>query len=485
MVHPQISLQARIFFAMILLVLVASVLIAGVTIYQYREQSNRYHQQRLERKESQLQTSIDYILTQTPYETEEVFLDSIFAETIFQIADVQNINFRVYNLSGKLINSTQFPLESDATQISEQVLSRLKLSTEGHFIERKSIEGEQYRSSYSYIFANNQSPIGILNLPYYDDDSLSSMELKNFLIRLVQVYLLMLTIAILLAYAVVKYITQFLETISEKITLTDFNKTNEKITVSGAGKEITNLIQAYNNMVDQLQESAVKLAKGEREQAWREMAKQVAHEIQNPLTPMRLSVQSFERNFNLNDSDATQKIADFSNTLIQQIDTMSTIASAFSTFAEMPAQKSETIEVVEITRLALDIFKEKNIHFHTSSKKVFVELDRTHLIRIINNLVKNAVQACQEVKEAKIQVELTQKNNWVCIAVTDNGIGIKDSESHKIFEPNFTTKSSGMGLGLGMVKNIVHSCGGTIDFSSIPNEKTSFKVCFPIKLMNV
>jgi nitrogen fixation/metabolism regulation signal transduction histidine kinase len=233
-------------------------------------------------------------------------------------------------------------------------------------------------------------------------------------------------------------------------------------------------------MIDELEESAVKLATSEREQAWREMAKQVAHEIKNPLTPMRLSVQSFQRKFDPTDENIYQKVDEYSKTLIQQIDTMSSIASAFSNFAKMPAQQNEILNVVEITRLALDIFSEDYIEFQSDEKEIKAKLDRTQLIRVITNLVKNGIQAIPNEKEdKKIIVKVFEENNIINISVSDNGVGILDENMSKIFEPKFTTKSSGMGLGLAMVKNIVETYNGSITFTSQENKGTVFTVKFP------
>ncbi|MBT8307942.1 MAG: GHKL domain-containing protein, partial [Maribacter sp.] len=237
--------------------------------------------------------------------------------------------------------------------------------------------------------------------------------------------------------------------------------------------------KAYNKKVEELQKNAEILAKSERESAWREMAKQVAHEIKNPLTPMRLSVQSFERKFDPNDPNIKKKVAEYSKTLIQQIDTMSSIASAFSNFAKMPAQQNETLNVVSIVRLALDIFNEPYIHFISNEEEIIVKMDRTQLIRVITNLVKNAIQAIPDVKSPRILVSVTSEGDNVKISVADNGIGITDDFNDKIFEPKFTTKTSGMGLGLGMVKSIVETYNGTIDFISEPNKGTVFTVIFP------
>ena len=216
-----------------------------------------------------------------------------------------------------------------------------------------------------------------------------------------------------------------------------------------------------------------------REAAWREMAKQVAHEIKNPLTPMRLTVQSFERRFDPEDPEIYSKIKEYSNTLIQQIDTMSSIASAFSNFADMPAQQTEVLNVAKIVKLSIDIFNERYIDFHCEQEEIMATFDRTQLIRVVTNLVKNAVQATKEVENPKILVTVKEGDENVIITVNDNGLGITEENKPKIFEPKFTTKSSGMGLGLAMVKNIVETYGGSITFTASYDLGTTFKVEFP------
>jgi nitrogen fixation/metabolism regulation signal transduction histidine kinase len=223
------------------------------------------------------------------------------------------------------------------------------------------------------------------------------------------------------------------------------------------------------------------LAQSEREQAWREMAKQVAHEIKNPLTPMRLTVQSFQRKFDPEDPNLQQKLSDYSKTLIQQIDTMSSVASAFSNFASMPAQQNETLNVVEVVEFSLEIFNEEALHFECDEKEIITVMDRTHLIRIITNLVKNAIQAIPENQEEKsIVVAVKRVNDMVNITVKDNGIGIEPSYIEHIFEPKFTTKNSGMGLGLGIIKNIIENYKGTITFETELGKGTTFTVSLPI-----
>ena len=466
---------------MILLVLIASVLIAGVALYQYQEQSNDYHENRLERKEEQILQSINYALRETTFEPKTENLDFIFRNEIYKISDVQNVNFNIYDLEGTLIKSSKPAFEADsvANCLDASVLNSLLASTNKRYVEEKTSAGDNYQASYNYITDLKFKPIGIMNLPYFEDNSFNNKELSEFMVRLGGVYLVMLLSAILLAYFISKYITRSLETISDKMGQTNLNKRNEKIMIQDSSQEIKKLVNAYNRMIDELEQSAAKLAKSEREQAWREMAKQVAHEIKNPLTPMRLTVQSFERKFDPEDPKAEKKMKEFSKTLVQQIDTMSNIASAFSNFADMPAQQKETLNVVKVSKLALDIFNEPYIHFITEEEEIIAKLDRTQLIRVITNLVKNAIQAVPEVENPRILVTVASEEGLVKISVADNGVGIEDEFKDKIFEPKFTTKSSGMGLGLGMVKNIVENYKGTIQFVSEKDKGTVFTVKFP------
>lgn len=475
------SLRSRIFVTMIFLVLIASVLIAGVTIYQYREQSKDYHQDRLERKEEQIKQSVSYTLQATTYPVITENLGLIFKDEIYRIADVQNVNFNIYDLEGQLIKSSRPKFNNDSISkcLQAGILNNLKESANKRYVEDNLVAGNKYQSSYTYVTDLKFKPVGILNLPYYEDNSFNSMELREFLFRLGGVYLIMLVIAIILAYFISKYITRSLETISDKLHQTDLTKRNEKIFVKNPSEEIGKLIDSYNEMIDELEQSAAKLARSEREQAWREMAKQVAHEIKNPLTPMRLTVQSFERKFKPSEPDAKVKIEEFSKTLIQQIDMLSSIASAFSSFAEMPAQQNDTLNVVKTVKLALDIFNENYIHFISEEEEIIANLDRTQLIRVVTNLVKNAIQAVPEVDSPRILVSVTSDGAYVKIAVADNGIGISDEVKEKVFEPKFTTKSSGMGLGLGMVKNIVETYKGSITLTSQPGKGSVFTVRLP------
>ncbi|WP_089661963.1 sensor histidine kinase [Christiangramia echinicola] len=479
----KLSLRTRIFISMILLVLGASILIFGVTVYQYKQEAENYHKERLERKQKAILENIKFVLASTTYVVDTENLEPIFNERdkIDEMAEVHEMQIHIYDLDGKLIIKSDESFFKDSTEvrIASDVLKKLEASADKRFLKKTEINGQKYQSSYSYITDQRFKPLAILYLPYLQDDSLLNRDLNNFLMRMAEVYLFMLLIAIILSFFLSKYITKSLKIVSEKINQTRLDKRNQKIELSNATEEIYALVSAYNSMIDELEESAVKLATSEREQAWREMAKQVAHEIKNPLTPMRLSVQSFQRNFDKDDPEIRSKVDEYSNTLINQIDTMSSIASAFSNFAKMPAQQSEVLNVPKIVKLALDIFNEKYIEFKCEKEEILAKFDRTQLIRVITNLVKNATQALKDEEDPHILVIVEEEEDMVCVSVSDNGSGISEENKVMVFEPKFTTKSSGMGLGLAMVKNIVETYNGSISFVSKQNKGTIFNVRFP------
>ena len=478
----RLSLRARIFVAMILLVLLASILIAAVTIYQYNEEAKDYHRERLERKEKAIRSSINFAIRETTYPVTTENIPLIFKTKIFDIDAIHNLQINLYDLEGQLLKSSKRTIQRDTTEqcLEAKILNELSNTLEHRYVVKNEENGQVFQSSYTYITDEKFKNLAILNLPYLENDDFLNRELKEFLMRLGYAYLVMILVAIVFAYFISKYITRSLKTISDKMNEIRLEKRNKKIEIDSSSDEIETLVNSYNSMIDELEDSAVKLATSEREQAWREMAKQVAHEIKNPLTPMRLSVQSFQRKFNPEDENIHQKVEEYSNTLIEQIDTMSSIASAFSNFAKMPAQKSEILNVVYIVKVALDIFNEHYITFEAEDEEIIAKFDRTQLIRVVTNLVKNGTQAIPENSEnPKIKVRVFSEGDTVNITVEDNGSGISDDNKAKVFEPKFTTKTSGMGLGLAMVKNIVETYYGSITFTSQQGKGTTFTVSFP------
>ena len=464
----QISLRTQIFISMILLVFVACLLILGATFFQYKNESKDYNLFRLNRKENQLKSQINYLVDKNSLINKPNPVWSEFENDFSAIIKIHKVNFSLFDLEGKPLFTSFLPLKIIANNytLKKELIEKIKNGFEGRFLEQNNGEIGKFQSSYSLLKDKNGKPFALLFFPYFEDVSFSENELSTFLQSLYQIYLLMLVFAIILAYFISRYISRSLETIRMKIDQTGLLKQNEKIYLKNATREISSLINSYNKMIDDIESSAELLAKNQREQAWQEMAKQVAHEIKNPLTPMRLTVQSFQRKFSEKDLDNKSKIEEFSQILIEQIDTMSNVANAFSDFATLPVPKLMSLDLVKVTRRSLEIFEKNKINFKTSKPVVMVKLDRTQWIRVITNLIQNALQAVPQGKKAEIKVKIEVFKTEVKICFTDNGSGIPNSIQKKVFEPKFTTKNKGMGLGLGIVKNIIDSHGGKIYYKT-------------------
>ena len=246
-----------------------------------------------------------------------------------------------------------------------------------------------------------------------------------------------------------------------------------------ADEEIKLLNNNFNLMIDRLKKQQDKLLTTERHEAWESVARKLAHEIKNPLTPMRLTVQSFQRTSSLESKQEKNKLNDFCDTLIEQIDTMSSVATSFSDFATLPKTQLEKSDIVDATKKVVEIFEQNNINFQSSKETIVIKLDKEQWIRVMTNLIKNSIQAIPSDREQNINVEISDSTNSVKIVVSDNGLGVLEKNKEKIFEPKFTTKTDGMGLGLGIVKNIINSHRGKISYKSKPKKGTKFIISLP------
>jgi two-component system nitrogen regulation sensor histidine kinase NtrY len=293
----------------------------------------------------------------------------------------------------------------------------------------------------------------------------------------------MIMAASILAILLSRSITYSLFLITENLKQVQFGKINLPIKWE-VKDEIGLLIQEYNRMINELETSADLLAKSEREIAWREMAKQVAHEIKNPLTPMKLSIQHLQRALYEKRDDVNELTEKVTGRLIEQIDILSDIASAFSDFAKMPGDNFEQINLTKILKSSAELFNDpgkNDIILSFPSEPFIVFGDKNQLTRVFNNILKNAIQAIPEDRIGFIEIDLSTKDNFYKISIKDNGVGISNDQKDRIFVPNFTTKNSGSGLGLAMSKNIIEKIGGSISFVSAENEGTIFTILIPSK----
>jgi len=474
------SLRLRIFISMILLVFTATLLVLGSTYYQYRTESDQYNSYRQERKENQLKRQINYIVNK--YDLSENYdLWQEYQSDFEEITRIHNVEYSIFKSDGTPLFYSYLPLDVISNNYSLDVDFAKMIATneDGKFISENFTDVGKFQSSYSMLKDDLGTNYAILFFPYFQDVSFAESELNVFLSTLYQIYFIMLVVAIVLAYFISRFVTRSIETIRLKIGQAGLLKKNEKIYLKNATKEIDSLVNSYNKMIDDLEDSAERLAKTEREQAWQEMAKQVAHEIKNPLTPMRLTVQSFQKNSGVNSNNEKNKINDFCQTLIEQIDTMSNVATSFSDFATLPKTQLEKTDIVEATKKAVEIFEQNNITFVTSSNSIFVKLDKEQWIRVMTNLIKNSIQAIPHERDPDILVQISESSKSVKILVSDNGQGVSKINRDKIFEPKFTTKSDGMGLGLGIVRNIISSHRGKISYKSKRNKGTNFTISLP------
>ena len=364
------SLRFRIFVSLIGITILSFITIAIVTIYQYRKQAQTYHNERLLRKEQQLAMQIRYVLSQTTFPVEDKYIPLIFREDIYRIADIENINFNLYSINGTFLISSQAGLRDNKELhcISDTILTNLSNSVDKRLVFQTALEKDNYQYSYSYVNDLQYKPLLILHIPHFENDTFNEGFLQNSLYNLGGAYMAILLLTIGVAFFISRYITHSLREIQQRLRTTHFLGKNEKIDIKNTTTEIGELIFSYNEMVDEIEKSKKALAKIEREKMWKDMAKQIAHEIKNPLTPMRLSVQNFQRRFSSDDPQCSEKVADFTQMLLQHIDTLSDISDAFSSFVSMPPQKKERTDLNAIIRHAIAIFDLPYICFESKQE---------------------------------------------------------------------------------------------------------------------
>lgn len=394
-------------------------------------------------------------------------------------------DINLFDTNGKLIVSTRMRL-FDIGLISDNMDTEACLSMfvqkKTLFVQNEHIGELEYLSAYSALTNEKGEITAYLNLPYFAKQSAFQNEILTLVSALVNVYVLLIIIAVVVALFISRKITEPFEVIAKNIQQVTLGTENKPIEWH-SDDEIGRLVSEYNNMIQKLGESAENLAKSERESAWREMAKQVAHEIKNPLTPMKLSVQQLERSYKEQKPGWDKNIERMTQTMIEQIDTLAHIASEFSNFAKMPRANNQKLNVADALMNVAELFRETgnaSITFHSENKDLWIFADREQMQRVFTNLVKNAIQSIPETRQGTILIELQQENEFALVKITDNGSGINEEMKEKIFTPNFTTKSTGMGLGLAMVKNIIETSGGEIWFTTEENKGTTFIIKLPL-----
>lgn len=405
--------------------------------------------------------------------------------SINQIADFYNTDITFFSPKGELLTSTIKKVYDDgiiAPLMNAKAYYHLNNLKESQYLQSEEIATFQYTGAYVPVFGKNKGLIGYVQLPNFYQSSDLITEISSIIVGFINLYALMIIVIGIIAWIVSRNISYPLMLIQKQMAKTTLGIKNEPI-YWNRKDEIGELVKQYNLMIDQLEESATKLAKSEREGAWRDIAKQIAHEIKNPLTPMKLSVQHLERAWKDQSPKLPETFARVTRTLITQIDTLSDLATEFSSFAKMPTPKNEPINVAqlvdEIVHLQQQVF-DGIINFETQSETILY-FDTSYLNRTLTNLIKNACQAIPDDRPGKVEVRVFELNHFLNIEVQDNGTGIAKDERQKVFMPYFSTKVIGMGLGLPIVKGMIESGGGTISFDSEEGVGTTFLVKLPLR----
>jgi nitrogen fixation/metabolism regulation signal transduction histidine kinase len=371
--------------------------------------------------------------------------------------------------------------------ISEQLnpsgARQLMVDKKSLLIQRENIGTYSFLSAYTPIRNLDNKVIGYLNLPYFARQEEIRREISGLISTFANIYIIMIVITVILALLLSRLITRPLQQIGYQFSKIKMGNLNEKI-VWSRKDEIGSLVNEYNRMIDEMARSAELLARSERESAWRQMARQVAHEIKNPLTPIKLSMQLLMRAWNDNVPDMDARLKRFSQTLIMQIDTLSSIATEFSDFAQMPQPQIQQFDIIPLVQQSAALFRDQSdceIMLETELKECIIKADPNQILRVFNNLIKNALQAIPGDRQGLIRIKVEQSANFCKISFQDNGTGIPNEKQTRIFSPNFTTKTAGMGLGLAMVKNIIDSTSGKIWFETNPGIGTTFFVTLPLQ----
>lgn len=402
-----------------------------------------------------------------------------------RFSDIFFTDITLYDKQGRLLATSRHEIFNNgllSARMNPTAFRTLSNKHSAEFIHEERIGKLPYLAAYVPFVNNEGKTLAYLSLPYFARQNPLENQISNFLVSIINIFILLLALSIIAALFVSNWVTQPLKLLQESFAGIQLGKMNKQIEYEGED-EIGSLVREYNRKVLELERAADELAKSERESAWREMARQVAHEIKNPLTPMKLSVQHFSRTFDPDNPELPDRMKRFTGMLIEQIETLTHIADEFSNFAKMPAPKNEAIDLVEIVSASLEAFS----HVEEAAVSGTIEVngtamilgDKEQLIRVFNNLIKNAVQAMDSEREGKVVVTLSKTAEHYLVTVQDNGTGIPEELKNKIFIPNFTTKSSGMGLGLAMVKSIITQSNGRIWFETEQGKGTTFFIELP------
>ena len=475
------SLRNRVFGGFLIICLLS---ITGSSILSYYILKNNATEQSrtdLQKKSESLMSALDYSVSHTQVQTDD--LPEILANDIFEIADINNQDVIIYDLKGNYVISNKDINLIAIKKIPLDVINKvLKSDKRVDFQNYDKNTEANVTSSYMILKNNMLEPIAIVYFPFYHNDASYVNVFNKYLNYIFIVNLFVIAFGIWLSWIISNHLTRAVTKFSDLVNrITLFENDPQPIRYY-QNDELNQLVKAYNKMILQIKEQKERLSFKDKEEAWREMAKQVAHEVKNPLTPMKLTIQNFERKFDPTDVDIHKKVKHLSKTMVDQIDLVATVANAFSQFAQLPEKNNEIFNLNKEVKNIINIFSDEKIYFHSNKDQIMIEMDKIYLSRIITNLVSNASQANDDERENIINVDIEQRQKRIIITVEDNGIGIAEEHYGRIFEPNFTSKSSGMGLGLTMVRKMVEDYKGEISVKSELGKGTTFTISLPNNL---
>jgi signal transduction histidine kinase len=481
------NFKNRIQYTMVGVLFMTFILICTGTIYfiiqQYRDKHNDNLRNTMRSVYIELVHKLEYEEDLRNWSSEDYYnLD----ELLRKFSNVFYTDINLYDRDGNLLATSRseiFDRQLLSRRMNRLVYENMTTGSASEFIHDEHIGGMKYISAYVPLLNSENRFLAYLNLPYFTQSGALTQDVTNMVMAVINIYLILLLVILLVSVLLADRITQPLRMIQNRIAKLSLSKENEMIQYSRSD-EIRGLVEEYNYMVRELEKSAQLLAQSERESAWREMAKQIAHEIKNPLTPMKLNVQHLQRTIDAGKEDP-EMVERISATLIEQIDSLSAIANEFSDFAKMPRAKNERINLVTKLKNLLQLYETTNKAEITldlgNHKKVFVFADKEQLSRVFINLVRNSLQSIPETRKGKIRIRMeVTENEKARVMVSDNGKGIPEAIKDRLFQPNFTTKSGGMGMGLAISYNIIRSLGGTIWFDTALEKGTTFYVELPL-----
>ncbi len=485
----KLDFKNKIKFSMIFILAVSFILFGAGSVYftikQNEKTNNREMKEKVQSVLTELKHKLQYEKELTPdWHTEQYdHLD----ELLHKFSQVFFADINLYDLNGFLLASSRSEIFNRGL-IGKEMHPKayFELVSEGktEYIQTEHIGNMEYSSVYIPLRNENNKIIAFINLPYFSDTNKVKKSISDVLMTIINLYLVLFLLTVFLSVLISEQITKPLTLLQSKIKSVQLGRKHKQI-IYTKKDEIGTLVKEYNLMVAKLEESANRLAETERESAWREMAKQIAHEIKNPLTPMKLSIQLLQKTWydkTMPDEEFEKRLNKVAQILTEQINTLSSIASEFSAFAKMPKARNEEVEIVKKLKNVTSLFEnEKNIDISLNLneiKELYIIADKEQVSRVFINLVKNAVQAIPENRKGKIKIQLKKFENRAVITIEDNGEGIAEEQKKHLFEPSFTTKTTGMGIGLAIVKNIVTAAGGNIRFESSKNKGTVFFVEF-------